>query len=76
MLTRRSRRAGGFAVQGQGGLLVKRIEGDYNNVVGFPGQVCSPQRFKLRGDADRSLLQAFVEWLSQLTEEGTLLELD
>ncbi|KAJ8293894.1 N-acetylserotonin O-methyltransferase-like protein [Rhodotorula toruloides] len=50
-------RAGGFAVQGQGGLLVKRVEGDYNNVVGFPGQ-------------------AFIEWLSQLTEEGTLLELD
>ncbi|BGP25867.1 hypothetical protein JCM10295v2_004807 [Rhodotorula toruloides] len=50
-------RAGGFAVQGQGGLLVKRIEGDYNNVVGFPGQ-------------------AFIEWLSQLTEEGSLLELD
>jgi hypothetical protein len=31
---------------------------------------------QLRGDADLSLLQAFVEWLSQLTEEGTLLELD
>ncbi|KZP00484.1 Maf-like protein [Calocera viscosa TUFC12733] len=29
-------RAGGFAVQGLGGLLVARIEGDYNNVVGFP----------------------------------------
>jgi len=29
-------RAGGFAVQGRGGLLVSRIEGDYNNVVGFP----------------------------------------
>ena len=29
-------RAGGFAVQGLGGLLVRKIEGDYNNVVGFP----------------------------------------
>jgi septum formation protein len=29
-------RAGGFAVQGQGGLLVRKIEGDYHNVVGFP----------------------------------------
>ncbi|KZT51991.1 Maf/Ham1 [Calocera cornea HHB12733] len=29
-------RAGGFAVQGLGGLLVSKIEGDYNNVVGFP----------------------------------------
>ncbi|KAJ9120052.1 hypothetical protein QFC22_002949 [Naganishia vaughanmartiniae] len=29
-------RAGGFAVQGLGGFLVKSIQGDYNNVVGFP----------------------------------------
>jgi len=29
-------RAGGFAIQGQGGLLVRKIEGDYHNVVGFP----------------------------------------
>ena len=29
-------RAGGFAIQGKGGLLVKRIEGDWNNVVGLP----------------------------------------
>ncbi|KAH9964733.1 Maf/Ham1 [Lactifluus volemus] len=29
-------RAGGFAVQGLGGLLVRKIEGDYHNVVGFP----------------------------------------
>ncbi|KAF9045753.1 Maf-like protein [Hymenopellis radicata] len=29
-------RAGGFAIQGLGGMLVRKIEGDYNNVVGFP----------------------------------------
>ncbi|KAH0586857.1 hypothetical protein H2248_005701 [Termitomyces sp. 'cryptogamus'] len=29
-------RAGGFAIQGLGGLLVRKIEGDYYNVVGFP----------------------------------------
>lgn len=29
-------RAGGFAVQGLGGLLIRKVEGDYNNVVGFP----------------------------------------
>ncbi|KDR78545.1 hypothetical protein GALMADRAFT_243959 [Galerina marginata CBS 339.88] len=29
-------RAGGFAIQEQGGMLIRKIEGDYNNVVGFP----------------------------------------
>ncbi|KAI5453730.1 hypothetical protein NCC49_005545 [Naganishia albida] len=29
-------RAGGFAAQGLGGFLVKSIQGDWNNVVGFP----------------------------------------
>ncbi|KAG8807835.1 hypothetical protein FRC18_005346, partial [Serendipita sp. 400] len=29
-------RAGGFAIQGLGGLLVGKIEGDFWNVVGFP----------------------------------------
>jgi len=29
-------RAGGFAVQGLGGLLVRKVDGDYQNVVGFP----------------------------------------
>ncbi|KAI6016750.1 Maf Ham1 [Pisolithus marmoratus] len=30
-------RAGGFAVQGLGALLIRKIDGDHNNVVGFPG---------------------------------------
>jgi len=30
-------RAGGYAIQGLGGRLVKRIDGDYLNVVGLPG---------------------------------------
>ncbi|KAJ7069806.1 inosine triphosphate pyrophosphatase-like protein [Mycena amicta] len=28
--------AGGFAIQGRGGILVRKVDGDYNNVVGFP----------------------------------------
>ncbi|KAL8287597.1 hypothetical protein RQP46_003455 [Phenoliferia psychrophenolica] len=50
-------RAGGFAIQGLGGMLIKEIKGDYNNCVGFPAQ-------------------AFFEWLAELTEEGSLLEMD
>ena len=29
-------RAGGYAIQGRGGALVRRIDGDYLNVVGLP----------------------------------------
>ncbi|KAF7314258.1 Maf/Ham1-domain-containing protein [Mycena kentingensis (nom. inval.)] len=28
--------AGGFAIQQRGGILVRKVDGDYNNVVGFP----------------------------------------
>ncbi|EGO20867.1 hypothetical protein SERLADRAFT_373533 [Serpula lacrymans var. lacrymans S7.9] len=30
-------RAGGFAIQGLGNLLIRKVDGDFQNVVGFPG---------------------------------------
>ncbi|KAJ7069065.1 Maf/Ham1 [Mycena belliarum] len=48
--------AGGFAIQGRGGALVRKVDGDYNNVVGFPAASFFPtaghvgrRRFRLLG---------------------------
>ena len=32
-------RAGAYAIQGRGGALVRRVEGDYLNVVGLPASL-------------------------------------
>ncbi|KAK4055806.1 hypothetical protein OIO90_003059 [Microbotryomycetes sp. JL221] len=43
-------RAGGFAIQGRGGLLIREIKGDYNNCVGFPGQAFFSWLMELAAD--------------------------
>ncbi|GAA6016281.1 hypothetical protein JCM10207_000456 [Rhodosporidiobolus poonsookiae] len=48
-------RAGGFAIQGSGGMLIRAIEGDYNNCVGFPGQAFI--EFLSQLEADGELLE-------------------
>lgn len=60
-------------------MLIKEIKGDFNNCVGFPGQVSlSVQSLLLSQLADHclALTKAFFAWLGELTEEGTLCELD
>jgi septum formation protein len=47
-------RAGGYAIQGLGGRLVERIEGDYLNVVGLPGALL----MRLLGEQAPGLLRA------------------
>jgi septum formation protein len=47
-------RAGGYAIQGLGGRLVERIEGDYSNVVGLPGALL----MRLLGEQAPGLLRA------------------
>lgn len=49
-------RAGGFAIQGQGGLLIRKIEGDYQNVVGFPAASFF-QFLELLADEDEDFLE-------------------
>ncbi len=44
-------KAGGYGIQGRGGLLVSRIEGSFSNVVGFPLE----KFFELWNDADLPL---------------------
>ncbi|GAA6040515.1 hypothetical protein JCM8097_005443 [Rhodosporidiobolus ruineniae] len=45
-------RAGGFAIQGLGGLLIRSIDGDYNNCVGFPGQAFIEWLSKMEAEGD------------------------
>jgi septum formation protein len=47
-------RAGGYTIQGLGGRLVERIEGDYLNVVGLPGALL----MRLLGEQAPGLLSA------------------
>jgi septum formation protein len=51
-------RAGAYAIQGLGGRLVERVDGDYLNVVGLPGSLlvtvleqCAPDLLRIRRSA-------------------------
>lgn len=60
-------------------MLIKEIKGDFNNCVGFPGQVSCLLRCFAGSSSSLtapSPQQAFFSWLAELTEEGTLCELD
>lgn len=45
-------RAGGWAIQGRGSVLIKGIEGDFNNVKGFPAHAFYAFMQKLIDDED------------------------
>ena len=47
-------RAGGYAIQGLGSVLVERVEGDFSNVVGLPIRLLgelAPELFAAPGDS-------------------------
>ena len=50
-------KAGGYGIQGIGSILVERIEGDYNNVVGLPLRATVQMMEKIMNPIDEAELE-------------------
>lgn len=49
-------KAGAYAIQGQGGMFIDRIDGSYSNVVGLPMAMLRNMLLQLNGMTERGVI--------------------